>query len=161
MSQDCDNKKEIAKAKFIVGESIQAIADAIGVSRRTIERWANENDGEWRKLRNGNATTNVIQLQPKPKEKLGGTKLPTRRHDAGIGLDDIEVIQSAIADIHASLPSAELGKGSMATALCKLIELKKKLKPESVADLVERAIELGIGPDEFLAELKNAWSKRA
>lgn len=160
MSQDCDKRKEIAKAKFIVGESIQAIADSIGVNRRTIERWASENDGEWRKLREGNTTTNVIQLQPKP---LGGTKLreATRRHDPGIGLDDIEVIQSAIADIHASLPSSEIGKGSMATALCKLIELKKKLKPETAADLVERAIELGIGPDEFLAELRDAWSKRA
>ncbi|MBD2489018.1 hypothetical protein [Aulosira sp. FACHB-615] len=158
MSQD---KKEIAKAKFIVGESIQAIADSIGVNRRTIERWAN--DGEWRKLREKNTTTNVIPLQPKPKEKLGGTKLreAVKRHDTSDGLDDIEVIQAAIADIHASLPGSELGKGSTATALVKLIELKRKLKPETVADLVERAIELEIGPEEFLTELRNAWQRRA
>lgn len=160
VSQD---KKEIAKAQFITGESIQAIADNIGVNRRTIERWAGENDGEWRKLRDKNATTNVIQLQPKPKEKLGGTKLreAVRRRDTSEGLDDVEVVEAAIADIHASLPGAEMGKGSMATALVKLIELKRKLKPETVADLVERAIELGLGPEEFLAELKNAWQKRA
>ena len=162
MLQTNDKRKEIAKAKFIVGESIGAIADDISVNRRTIERWANENDGEWRKLRDKNTTTNVVQLQPKPREKIGATKLrETRRHATTDGLDDLVVIESAIADIHASLPSSDFGKGGMATALVKLIELKRKLKPETVADLVERAIELNIGPDEFLAELKNAWQRRA
>ncbi len=163
MSQD---KKEIAKAKFITGESIQAIADSIDVSRRTIERWANENNGEWRTLRDKNTTsTNVIQLQPKPTQKLGGTKLREKVRESkprsNEELDDIAVIEDAIADIHASLPGSELGKGSMATALVKLVELKRKLKPETVEDLVERAIELNISPDEFLTELRNAWQRRA
>ncbi|MBW4677150.1 MAG: helix-turn-helix domain-containing protein [Desmonostoc geniculatum HA4340-LM1] len=161
MSRENDKRKEIAKAKFIVGESIQAIADDIGVSRRTIERWAAENDEEWRKLKDKNATTNVIPLQPKPREKLGGTKLrETRRYETNSGLDDLEVIEGAIADIHTSLPGSELGKGSMATALVKLIELKRKLKPETIADLVERAVELDIGPEEFLVELRNAWQRK-
>ncbi|MEH1788411.1 MAG: helix-turn-helix domain-containing protein [Nostoc sp.] len=153
-----DKRKEIAKAKFIVGESIQAIADDLGVSRRTIERWAAENDDEWRKLKDKNGQTNVIQLQPKPKVQ-SPKPAEFRRHNTS-ELEDIEVIESAIADIHASLPGAELGKGSMATALVKLIELKRKLKPETVADLVERVIELGIGPEEFLTELNNAWQRK-
>ncbi|WP_445634534.1 Helix-turn-helix domain-containing protein [Nostoc sp. DSM 114161] len=164
MSQENDKRKEIAKAKFIVGESIQAIADDIDVSRRTIERWAGENDGEWRKLRDKNATTNVIQLQPKPREKLGGTKLreTARRYDTSDSVDDLHAIESAIADLHASLPDAEdKSKGGIAGAIARLIELKRKLKPETVADLVERAIELDIGPEEFLTELKNAWQRRA
>lgn len=157
MSQENDNRKEIAKARFIVGESIQAIADDIGVSRRTIERWAAENDDEWRKLKDRNGQTNVIHLQPKPKAQ--NPKPEFRRRNTN-ELDDLEVIESAIADIHGSLPGAEMGKGSMATALVKLIELKRKLKPETVADLVERAIELDVGPEEFLAELNNAWQRK-
>ncbi|MHC5825530.1 MAG: hypothetical protein ACYT04_59190, partial [Nostoc sp.] len=99
--------------------------------------------------------SNVIQLQPKPRS----SKPEFRQRDIE-ALDDVQVIEDAIANIHESLPSAELGKGSMATALVKLIELKRKLKPETVADLVERAIELDVGPEEFLAELRNAWERR-
>ncbi|WP_414755560.1 hypothetical protein [Anabaena sp. CCY 9910] len=165
MSQQKDKLKEIAKAKFITGESIQAIADSIKVNRRTIERWAGENDGEWRKLRDKNATTNVIQLQPKPKQKLGGTQLRENFRESkpvGSPIDDIVAIESAISELHDSLPIAEdRAKGGIAGAIARLIELKRKLKPETVADLVERAIELEIGPDEFLAELKNAWQRRA
>ncbi|MEH2033354.1 MAG: helix-turn-helix domain-containing protein [Nostoc sp.] len=156
-----DGKIKLAEAKYITGVPPEEIAAALGVTRRTIDRWAK--DGNWDSHRQLGKSSNVIQLQPKPKEKLGGTKLreAARRRDTSEGLDDIEVVESAIADIHASLPGAELGKGSMATALVKLIELKRKLKPETVADLVERVIELDIGPEEFLIELNNAWQKRA
>lgn len=155
------DKMKLAEAKYITGEPPEEIADSLGVSRRTVDRWAK--DGNWDLHRQNNKQANVIQLQPKPKSKLGGTKLreAVRRHDTTQGLDDIEVVEAAIADIHVSLPGSELGKGSMATALVKLIELKRKIKPETVADLVERAIELGIGPEEFLTELRNAWQRRA
>ncbi|MBN3875221.1 helix-turn-helix domain-containing protein [Nostoc sp. JL23] len=175
MSRKKDSDKiKLAEAKYITGEAPEEIAAALGVTRRTIDRWAK--DGNWDSHRennksndnfalpNGKANRNVIQLQPKPREKLGGTKLReavARRRDTSEDLDDVRVVESAIANIHDSLPGAELGKGSMATALVKLIELKRKLKPETVADLVERAIELDIGPEEFLSELKNAWQRRA
>ncbi|QLE42235.1 hypothetical protein FD723_18620 [Nostoc sp. C052] len=162
MSRKKDSDKiKLAEAKYITGVPPEEIAAALGVTRRTIDRWAK--DGDWDSHRQNAKNSNVVQLQLKPHEKLRGTKLreATRRRDTSEGLDNIEVIESAIADIHASLPSAELGKGSMATALVKLIELKRKLKPETVADLVERVIELDIGPEEFLIELNNAWQKRA
>ncbi|MEH1777131.1 helix-turn-helix domain-containing protein [Nostoc sp.] len=155
-----DDKIKLAEAKYITGVPPEEIAAALGVTRRTIDRWADE--GNWAAHRENNKSNKVIQLQPKPKEKLGGTKLrvATRRRNTSEALNDVEVVESAIADIHASLPGAELGKGSMATALVKLIELKRKLVPDTVADLVERAIELDIGPEEFLAELNNAWQRR-
>ncbi|MEH2148577.1 helix-turn-helix domain-containing protein [Nostoc sp.] len=160
MSRKKDSDKiKLAEAKYITGVPPEEIATALGVTRRTIDRWAK--DGNWDSHRQ-NAKSNVIQLQPKPHVKLGGTKLreAARQHNTSEGLDDVRVVEDAIADIHSSLPGAELGKGSMATALVKLIELKRKLKPETVADLVERAIELDVGPEEFLAELNNAWQRR-
>jgi uncharacterized protein YjcR len=64
------DKKEIAKAKFITGESIQAIADQLEVSRRSVERWAEADN--WRALREANAGTTPkvvrsrISSKPKP-----------------------------------------------------------------------------------------------
>ncbi|MEH1808462.1 hypothetical protein [Nostoc sp.] len=163
MSRKKDSDKiKLAEAKYITGEAPEEIAAALGVTRRTIDRWADE--GNWAAHRENNKSNNVIQLQPKPREKLGGTKLreATRRRDTtSEPLDDVVVVEDAISDIRVSLGGAEPGKGSMATALVKLIELKRKLKPETIADLVERAIELDIGPEEFLTELKNAWQRRA
>ncbi|HYW18496.1 MAG TPA: hypothetical protein VE956_04135 [Nodularia sp. (in: cyanobacteria)] len=156
MSRKKDGDKiKLAEAKYITGESPEDIATVLGVTRRTIDRWAK--DGNWDAHRQNAKNSNVIQLQPKPRTQA--SKPEYRQRDFG-GLDDIEVVESAIADIHGSLPGAELGKGSMATALVKLIELKRKLKPETVADLVERAIELDIDPEEFLTELNNAWQRR-
>ncbi|MEH2201194.1 hypothetical protein [Nostoc sp.] len=148
--------EEIRKHWQQTGASSSAIATQFGVSKRAVD----DRIPQWRTTEK--LSSNVVQLQPKPYEKFGGTKPPvaTRRRDTSEGLDDIEVIQSAIADIHGSLPGAELGKGSMATALVKLIELKRKLKPETVADLVERAIELEVAPEEFMTELRNAWQRR-
>jgi hypothetical protein len=156
MSRKKDSDRiKLAEAKYITGDSPEDIATALGVSRRTIDRWAKE--GNWDLHRQNNKQSNVIQLQPKPRTQTPRPEY--RQRDIG-GSEDLEVIESAIADIHSSLPGAEMGKGSMATALVKLIELKRKLKPETIADLVERVIELGIGPEEFLAELKNAWQQR-
>ncbi|MHC5779937.1 hypothetical protein [Nostoc sp.] len=157
MSRKKDGDKiKLAEAKYITGEPPEAIAAALGVTRRTIDRWADE--GNWAAHRENNKQSNVIQLQPK---RLPQTLKPEFRQRDIESISDIQVIEDAIADIHASLPGAELGKGSMATALVKLIELKRKLKPETIADLVERAMQLGIGPEEFLIELQNAWQRRA
>lgn len=153
-----NNKKELAKAKFIVGTAIQDIAEQLNVSRRTVERWANEGDPSWRDLRQSNGQTNVIQLQPKPKPQ---NPKPAFRQRDGEPIDDLFAVEAAIAHLHDSLPAAiDQSKGGIAGALVKLIELKRKLKPETVADLVERVIELDIGPEEFLTELNNAWQRK-
>ena len=204
MSQD-DKRKEIAKAKYIVSIPIQDIADFIGVSRRTIERWAET--GKWQDLRSalllterprqrssasaertltrtlsqaGNTetqfpATNIIPLReifgtedfvpkisrPKPIYPTDETLTP--RYTSSTGkTDDIQVVIAAIADLHATLPVAEnKSKGGIAGAIARLVELKRKLQPETAADLAARAIELEITPDEFMQALKEAWQKIA
>ncbi|MBW4433073.1 MAG: helix-turn-helix domain-containing protein [Pelatocladus maniniholoensis HA4357-MV3] len=153
MSQP-DQRKEIAKAKFITGVHIQEIADSLGVSRRTIERWAAE--GNWRDLQQ----TNIVHLKPKPINSSPKLELPKIRSVES--LDDIGIVEAALSELHASLPEADdKSKGGIAGAIARLVELKRKIKPETVADLVERAIELGVSPDEFLQQLRDAWAKRA
>ncbi|MFN6572389.1 MAG: helix-turn-helix domain-containing protein [Dendronalium sp. ChiSLP03b] len=148
---------KLAEAKYITGEPPEEIAAALNVSRRTIDRWAK--DGNWDSHRQNARNSNVIQLQPKP--KVQNPRLDFIRRD-GEAIDDIYAIEAAIAHLHDSLPGSEdKSKGGMAGAIARLIELKRKLKPETVADLVERAIELDVGPEEFLTELKNAWQRRA
>ena len=169
MSQsDNDKRKEIAKAKFITNTSIQDIADELKVSRRTIERWAN--NGGWRETRRTEDSARQIsrEIRPESKTNLVTFEKPVARTGEFRDLlrpqeiDDIEIIIAAIAELHASLPSCEdKSKGGIAGALARLIDLKRKIKPDTVADLVERAIELGIGPDELLRELRESWARRA
>lgn len=144
--------KEIAKAKYIVGTPIQQIADYFKVDPRTIQRWAKE--GKWSELRQNNQPSNVVSFVQKPKVDIG-------RAIAQL-TDNLELINATLMELHAALPEAVDGaKGGIASAIARLIELKRKIKPESIAELADRAIELGFGPDDFLAELKNAWQRRA
>ena len=144
--------EEIRKYWQQTGASSSAIASQFGVSKRSVD----DRIPQWRTTEK--PTSNVVQLQPKPVQN----KRVNFRHREMEGINDVEIIESAIADLHATLPGAEdKSKGGIAGAIARLIELKRKLIPETVADLVERAIELDIGPEEFLAELKNAWQRRA
>ncbi|MBD2771158.1 hypothetical protein [Iningainema tapete] len=158
-SKDTD-KIKLAEAKFITGESPEDIAVQLGVTRRTIDRWAM--DGNWRNLREANSQTNVVPItsrQPKPKTQHPLPAFHSIRHAK---IDDLEIIESALSQLHASLPEAEdKSKGALAGAIARLVELRRKLQPETVRELAERAIELGVGPDEFLQELRNAWARRA
>lgn len=75
---------------------------------------------------------------------------------------DLEHVLDAIAEVVAAIGEARAERdyrpiGSLATALCKLIELKLKLSPQSAADLAERAVELQLTPEAFLDELAEAW----
>ena len=120
MSQGNDKRKEIAKAKFIVGTSIQDIADELDVSRRTIERWAAE--GDWRDLRQQTQplkrplaeASNIISFQPKLNpERSRGAKNPKPEFRPPRQLeemDDIGVIEAALSELHASLPEALAGE---------------------------------------------------
>ena len=132
--------------------SSTAIADHFGVSKRSVD----DRIPQWRTTEK--PASNVIQLQPKP--KVQNPRLDFRRGD-GEPIDDLLAVEAAIANLHDSLPAAlDQSKGGIAWALVKLIELKRKIKPETVTDLVERAIELDISPEEFLTELNNAWQRK-
>lgn len=59
-----NKKKELAKLLF-VRESLsqKEIAERVDTSEQTICRWVNENDGEWRKLRQSIIITKEEQLR--------------------------------------------------------------------------------------------------
>lgn len=157
-------KKEIAKAKFITGETIAAIADAIGVSRRTIERWADE--GDWRSLRSAatEQPPNVVTLKPKsPESRAASTQFthpPIARRISQGDLDDIEIIENAIATLSGALagevPPQSLG--AIAGGIVKLIELRLKLQPKTAANVAQMVLDLKLNRQEFMSELRAAWA---
>jgi transposase-like protein len=152
------DRKDQSKALFLNGETIQAIADRFGISRRTVERWADA--GNWREEKE--QQSNVVPLakpKPKPTTTHPPIRAPLRRSE---GMDDLEVIEGAIAELSASLTDPEeRSKGSIATALCRLIELRRKLQPPTSTELAQQLIDLGISPAEFVRELKEKWQQRA
>lgn len=145
--------EEIRKYWQQTGASSSAIASVFGVSKRSVD----DRIPQWRTSEK--PSIKVVQLQPLPKVQ---NREPIFRRNDTLVIDDTEAIQSAIAELHTSLSGAEdKSKGGIAGALAKLIELKRKLSVTTAADLAERAIELGIGPDEFMQALSDLWQKRA
>lgn len=59
-----NQKKELAKLLFIKENlSQKEIAERVDVSEQTITRWVNENEGEWRRLRQSLIVTKDEQLR--------------------------------------------------------------------------------------------------
>ena len=140
-------KQQQAEQLFTEGETIVAIAQKLGVSRRTIERWANE--GAWREKRG-----NVVSI----------AAARDRHSDDSDDFDYLELVDrclSRIAEISESSEVDARSSAPLATALVKLLELRLKLKPRSVTELIEMAIDTGITPSELVAELRKAWAQRA
>ena len=165
-----DPKKELAKSKYVAGEEIVAIAEAIGVDRKTIQRWIKASEGtdtDWRKLREANETTKT----PKPPKLL---VLPQRKEpvDQHVrqrprteGMTDLEIIETAIADLYASLPNADdKSKGGMAATLVKLIEFKQKLNPPTIEEfadqIIDRLNEWNLSPRDLAVALKQRQEGR-
>jgi transposase-like protein len=163
MSQP-DARKEIAKQALLAGETIASIASRLGVSRRTIERWAD--DGAWREQR----ASNVVSLPaPKPAKAQKATPcspepVPRIRRQRG-QIDEIEIVEIAITDLAAAMGAASSedlrSLGSLAGGLCRLIELRLKLQPRTAAELAEQVLALGVSPAEFINELKQRWAQSA
>ncbi len=53
--KEAENKKELARILYMNGENQQVIADRVGVSRVTVNRWVNE--GGWKERRAAKAVT--------------------------------------------------------------------------------------------------------
>jgi hypothetical protein len=51
--------------------------------------------------------------------------------------------------------------GGIAGGLVKLLEYRRKVQPQTAAEVVELAIGLGISPNEFIDQLEVAWQRRA
>lgn len=154
------DKRAKAEKLFLAGEMISTIAAKIGVNRRTIERWAN--DGAWREKRDVVPIAEA-RSNPDAPTPIRSTSAPTRKYQ-GLGIDELELVDIALSDVSAVMGRGDLDAraiGSCATALCKLIELRLKLKPRTAAQLAELAISSGVTPQEFVNELKRqGWQQQ-
>jgi hypothetical protein len=158
MSQS--DKKALAQAQFITGESIQSIADALAISRRTVERWAN--DGAWRELREKNGSLEAVPAVAPRKPKVLEFR---RREDEPDGEIDFAVVEAddplAIADniiviLQQELARPMLGRdrATIANSLRAWVDLRRKLSPPTVGELADLVIELNVSIPEFVTELK-------
>lgn len=163
-----DSRREEAKNLSLQkGWTQETIAQHFGVTTRTIERWASQ-DG-WGARKHAEKVVSIGQAkkkiqQPKPESTHNGSTAPIRSRRSAGEIDELNLVDLALSDISAFMSSGEMdarGIGSCATALCRLIELRLKLKPRSAAELAELAIGLGMSPAEFARELRQAWEKRA
>lgn len=147
-----------AKDDYVSGdESLAAIALRFGISKRAVEKRAS--DEGWAALRQAQsgskATARVSKPAPLP---------PPTRRSGPQDFDEIEILTSAIASLSGILSGGSedtRGIGSVATGLCRLIELRNKLLPKTAADLADMAISLGISPQEFIRALSDKWEKQA
>jgi len=141
--------------------TMEAIAAHFGVSLRTIERWAS--DGAWTAQKKGGK---VVSIESKPKPRRDEPGVVRSRRSPG-ELDELEIVEGAIASLAAALEGDGEGKidarsmGGIAGGLVKLLEYRRKVQPQTAAEVVELAIGLGISPNEFIDQLEVAWQRRA
>lgn len=133
--------------------AVEKISTEFRISTRKIWAWIKEEHWDLEKK-----SQNVITFDPqKPR--------PERRPDRdGAPIEVLTIVEDTIRDLQADLDNV-MGreKAQTANALKGLLEMYRKLKPETPQELAQRVIELGITPAEFVAELKAAgWgAKRA
>lgn len=140
------------------------IADRLGVCRRTVERWAVADDWATRRP-GGKSAKEVVETsatapgKPAPidiRARVAKMKSEYTPED----IDELFLLDRALVTV-AEVMGGDVAIrdiGTCASALCKLIELRLKLKPRSASQLAEMAIELGVTPAEFVAELKRHWA---
>lgn len=147
-----------AKDAYVAGtESLAAIALKFGISKRAVEKRAS--DEGWAALRQAQQG-----VQPKTTVRATPAPLPPRPRHQPQGLDEVEIIDTAIASLSAILSGGmedTRGIGGIATGLCRLIELRNKLVPKTAADLADMAISLDISPADFIRALNDQWQKKA
>jgi transposase-like protein len=134
-------KRAVAKARFLRGESLSAIAASLGTSTRTLERWSSADKPTWGELREqaqAQATPVLAVLPPvskRPTPPPPAEPLPTRRIRQGVE-NELEVLDEAIGNLSADLATDALGKGAMATAMVRLYERREKLQPQTLEQLL-------------------------
>lgn len=170
MADKTDKLAQQQKAKRLhdKGLTYAAIAAAIGVSVRTVERWGAA--GGWAKQspdaepEKAQVHTNVVEMATA--EFRSGSDRP-RRNRRDSTLDEIAIVEDAIWSLSGLLCGGEgisvnsPGVGSTASALVRLLEYRRKIAPPTAADLAEQAIALGYSPQEFAAELRRQWQQPA
>jgi DNA-binding transcriptional regulator YiaG len=155
------DKQEIAKARFITGESIQTIADSLNVNRRSVERWAEK--GNWRNIREQNAATanqapvaKPVAQSRKRDEWINvpnelGDDFPSESPENALAIAD-NVIAALQEELKQNLFARD--KATVANSLRQWLELRRKLSPPTVGELADLVIELGVSIPDFVAEVK-------
>lgn len=134
-------------------ESLAALAMRFGISKRAVEKRAS--DEGWAALRQGQN----VPVKPKPVTHPF-VPPPVRRQTQRF--DEVEIIESGIASLSGILSGGmedTRGIGSIATGMCRLIELRNKLVPKTAADLADMAIALDISPEDFIRQLEESWRR--
>jgi transposase-like protein len=173
-------KKQVEQAYLNSNDSLAAIAAHFSIGQRTVEGWAS--DGGWDALRKtqkvvpiGEARAKTQNAKPQSVNRPSPTPEdypPIRSRRRAGQIDELEVVESAIVNLDLLLGGMcgmssddrvidTRGIGGVAGALCKLIELRLKLKPRTAAEVAEMAIALGVRPNEFMQALAEAWKLRA
>jgi hypothetical protein len=134
-------------------ESLASVALRFGVSKRAIEDKSAE--GGWEALKTAGTVAETEERSPEP------VRRPTKRRNGRI--DEVDEIDHAITQLSGWIGGGAEPKSleGCASALAKLIELRRKLVPLTAAELAEQVLALGISPAEFVTELKEKWQQRA
>lgn len=165
-----DKRSEAKKAYLGSTKSFAQVAADLGLSDRTLIRWSNADpDGRWPELREklhqgikAEQSPKVVEFAPRtPEFRSEPTPQPRRRRRDGEEIDLLEVVESAIASGSALIETASdtndtKGFGGVAGGLCRLIELRLKLKPVEETALIEQLLERGLTPRELVKRLREA-----
>lgn len=142
-------------------ESMADLAERFGLSKRAIEKKASEEG--WAALRKAGKIS-AVKVSPKKSESPKTHRQPiqpnrSRQHSSVI--DELEVLETAIATLSGAIEGAEVKSlEGAASSLAKLLELRRKFAPPTAAALAEQVLALGISPTEFVQELKDQWSQK-
>jgi hypothetical protein len=145
-------KAAIQEAYINSNLSSEELADKFDVSDRSIRGWAKAE--AWDAQRKAK---NVIDFAQRKTDR------PPVRAKANSD-DALAIADSVIADLQGEMVRGDItakDKSAVANSLKAWVEYRRKIKPPTVADLVDLAIELDVGPDEFLTELRKAWKRKA
>lgn len=163
-----------AKKLYCKGFSLDQIASQLKVSLRTVQRWKAASTSNWdtdkSEWQTEQANTSGRIHAPAPLSPLQGNLFPIPSpkpkppRPRGQQVDDLDICKDVILDLRDEITDRKCkgaGMGQIAMALARLIELKRRIAPPTVDELVGLAIELGYGPDEFIAELQRRWKNIA
>ncbi len=80
---------------------------------------------------------------------------------SGAAIDQNELLLTAINDLSNSVKSTDAkSKEGAATALVKLLDAWRSRHPETLAEIINRCLELGYSPDDFFKALDKAWAEQ-
>jgi transposase-like protein len=163
-------KEQVKQAYLSSGDSLATIAARFGVGERTIENWSKE--GSWDTRRKAQKVIPIGEaksksqptaatIDPPPQREAAPSRSRRQRGD----IDEIELIELAVADVSGAMSTAASedlrSLGALAGALVKLLEYRRKIAPPTAAELADQVIALGVSPSDLVRELKTQWAERA